>query len=110
MADRRWFTLHSEEGPLRALVFWAGPTGPGIQRGLPLEEAASRIARACGPVGSNAEYLRNTVSSLEAHGIRDRNLWALQRLVAKELDAMLSGEVLGMDASAASQPPEMPVT
>lgn len=88
MADRRWLTLDSDEGPLCALVFWAGPKGPGIQRGLPLEEAAARIARACGPAGSNAEYLRNTVASLEAHGIHDRNLWRLQRLVAEEIDRL----------------------
>lgn len=88
MADQRWLRLDSEEGPLRGLVFWAGPTGPGICRGLPLEAAAAQIARACGPVGSNAEYLRNTVASLEEHGIHDRNLWRLQRLVADEIDRL----------------------
>jgi cation transport protein ChaC len=88
MDDRRWLTVDSAEGPLRALVFWAGPKGPGIQRGLALEEAAARIARACGPVGSNAEYLRNTVVSLEEAGIHDRNLWRLQRLVAEEIDRL----------------------
>jgi cation transport protein ChaC len=46
------------------------------------------MARACGPRGSTAEYLHNTVRSLEEHGIRDRNLWTLQRLVADEIDAM----------------------
>ena len=86
MVDRRWLRLDSEEGPLRGLVFWAGPTGPGISRGLPLDVAAAQIARACGPKGSNAEYLRNTVASLEEHGIHDRNLWTLQRLVAREID------------------------
>ena len=88
MLDRRWLTLDSEEGLLRALVFWAGPKGPGISRNLPLEVAAAQIARACGPVGSNAEYLRNTVASLEEHGIHDRNLWRLQRLVAEEIDRL----------------------
>lgn len=86
LAHHRWLMLDTEEGPVRGLVFWAGPTGPGVRRGLPLEEAAAQIARACGPKGSNAEYLRNTVASLEEHGIRDRNLWSLQRLVAQEID------------------------
>lgn len=85
-AYRRWVNLDSEEGPMRGLVFWAGPTGPGIRRGLPLPEAAAQMARACGPMGSMAEYLRNTVRSLEEHGIRDRNLWSLQRLVAEEIE------------------------
>ena len=84
----RWITLDADDGPIRGLVFWAGPTGPGVRRGLALEEASRMIARACGPRGSNAEYLRNTVASLEEHGIRDRNLWKLQRLVAQEIDAL----------------------
>src|SRR3712207_7779825 len=75
------------EGPIRGLVFWAGPTGPSIRRSLPLPVAAAQMARACGPRGSTAEYLHNTVRSLEEHGIRDHNLWTLQRLVAEEIDA-----------------------
>jgi len=43
------------------------------------------LARACGHVGSGAEYLYNTVSHLEEFGIRDRNLWRLQQLVADEI-------------------------
>lgn len=82
----RWIKVHAEEGPLRVLVFWAGPTGPRIQSRLPLEEVAPILARACGPVGSCAEYLFNTVSHLEAFGIHDRNLWRLQALVAAEIN------------------------
>ena len=88
MAYRRWLQLDTAEGPLRGLVFWAGPTGPGIRRSLPLPVAAAQMARACGPRGSTAEYLHNTVQSLEEHGIRDRNLWTLQRLVADEIDRL----------------------
>jgi cation transport protein ChaC len=88
MEHCRWLRLDTHDGPLRALTFWAGPTGEGVHRGLSLPEAAARIARACGPRGSNAEYLRNTVAALEAHGIRDRNLWKLQRLVAEEIDRL----------------------
>jgi len=84
--DWRWITVDTERGPARALVFWAGPTGPSIRRGLPLDAVARQLARACGYRGSGAEYLRNTVLSLEEHGIRDRNLWALQRMVAAEID------------------------
>lgn len=88
LGDRRWVRLETAEGPLTALTFWAGPRGPNIVRGLPLDEAAALIARACGPRGSSAEYLRNTVHALEEAGIRDRNLWALQRLVAAEIDRL----------------------
>lgn len=86
--DYRWINLDTENGRERALVFWAGPTGEGIARGLPPEEAAQMIARACGWMGSNAEYLRNTVLSLEEHGIHDARLWRLQKLVAKEIDRL----------------------
>ncbi|MBP7000010.1 gamma-glutamylcyclotransferase [Amaricoccus sp.] len=88
LGDRRWVRLDTEAGPVTALTFWAGPRGPNIVRGLPLAEAAGLIARACGPRGSSAEYLRNTVHSLEEAGIRDRNLWSLQRLVAAEIDGL----------------------
>lgn len=88
LRNRRWVTLVTAEGPLRALTYWAGPTGPNIRRSLPLEVAAAQMARACGPGGSTAEYLRNTVAALEEHGIRDRNLWRFQRLVAQEIDRL----------------------
>lgn len=82
----RWVTLQTETGKLRALVFWAGPSpGDGISLKLPLEKVAWTLARACGYAGSCAEYLYNTVEHLEALGIRDRNLWRLQRLVAEEI-------------------------
>jgi cation transport protein ChaC len=84
--DYRWINLTTNEGRERALVFWAGPTGEGIARGLPPTEAAQMIARACGWIGSNAEYLRNTILSLEEHDIHDARLWQLQRLVAAEID------------------------
>ncbi len=44
------------------------------------------LADACGHRGSGAEYVLNTVTHLEAKGIRDRNLWKLQRLVADVID------------------------
>ena len=55
---------------------------------LPLDDVADILAQACGHWGTGAEYLLNTVSHLEAKGIRDRNLWKLQRLVAEKIDRM----------------------
>lgn len=81
----RWVTLRSADGPVRALVFWAGPKGDSIVRRLPLDEVAAMQARACGHAGSCAEYLYNTVSQLQELGIRDRNLWRLQKMVADEI-------------------------
>jgi Uncharacterized protein involved in cation transport len=52
---------------------------------LPLIRVAQILARACGHIGSDAAYLYQTVSKLEELGIRDRNLWRLQELVADEI-------------------------
>jgi cation transport protein ChaC len=83
----RFIKVQAEQGELRAIVFWAGPKdGDGIALKLPLERVAWVLARACGYGGSCAEYLYNTVSHLEALGIRDRNLWRLQKLVAQEIE------------------------
>ncbi|MBJ3774333.1 gamma-glutamylcyclotransferase [Acuticoccus mangrovi] len=81
----RWVKVQTEDGPRMALTFWAGPTGERVASKLPLEDVAHILARACGSVGSCAEYLYNTVAHLEEFGIRDRNLWRLQELVAHEL-------------------------
>jgi glutathione-specific gamma-glutamylcyclotransferase len=81
----RWIQIRTADGVVRAITFWAGPKGDGFSHGLSLETIAHRIAHACGHAGSNADYLYQTVSKLEEHGIRDRNLWRLQQLVAAEI-------------------------
>ncbi len=87
----RWVHLRTARGPMRALTFWAGPTGERVAPKQPLEEVARVLARACGPAGSCAEYLYNTVLHLAEHDIRDRNLWRLQELVAREIAALHGG-------------------
>lgn len=84
----RWVTVRAPEGPIRALVFYCAPEGdPDVER-LTLDEQAQRLALAVGHVGSCAEYLYNTVSHLEALGIRDRYLWDLQARVAAEIERL----------------------
>ncbi|MBN9550559.1 MAG: gamma-glutamylcyclotransferase [Alphaproteobacteria bacterium] len=85
VASVRWVPVRTEQGRRRALGFWVGVTGRGTSLGQPLERVAQILARACGHVGSGAEYLYNTVSHLETFGIHDRNLWRLQELVAGEI-------------------------
>ena len=77
-ADRGW------QAPRPGLL-GRSKEGDGIVLKLPPERVAWILARACGHAGSCAEYLYNTVSHLEALGIRDRNLWRLQKLVAEEI-------------------------
>jgi cation transport protein ChaC len=81
----RWLNIETDQGTLRALAFWAEPTGLASWVKLPLPEAAHILARACGHIGSGAAYLFHTVSKLDELGIRDRNLWRLQQLVADEI-------------------------
>lgn len=86
MTGVRWLTAATAEGKVRALTFWAEPQGLGrdwCQR--PLPEVARILARACGHIGSGAAYLFHTVAKLDELGIRDRNLWRLQHLVAEEI-------------------------
>lgn len=85
---RSWLQIDTAEGPLTALTFYAPPPEALRQEGLGQDEIAHRIARACGPVGSNAEYLYQTVAALEAQGIHDEGLWQLQERVAAEIDAL----------------------
>lgn len=84
----RWVTVRGKDGPIRALTFYCAPNGDPDAVLLPLEEQAGRLARAVGFKGSCAEYLYNTVSHLEALGIRDRYLWDLQARVAAEIDRL----------------------
>jgi glutathione-specific gamma-glutamylcyclotransferase len=90
LGNARFIHIVGPEGPSRALTFYANPRDRRL-RGLSPQDAAHRIARACGYAGSCAEYLRETVTHLEENGIRDRNMWRLQRLVAAEVDRLFPG-------------------
>ncbi len=88
----RWIDIRCEGGEQRkALAMTADPRGPAYTGKLELAEVARILARAAGHWGSGAEYLFNTVHHLDQFGIRDRNLWLLQDLVAKEIEGLASG-------------------
>ncbi|TGS11902.1 gamma-glutamylcyclotransferase [Mesorhizobium sp. M2E.F.Ca.ET.209.01.1.1] len=99
VASVRWVPVRTAQGRVRALGFWVGVTGRGTSLGQPLEEVAWVLARACGHVGSGAEYLYNTVSHLETFGIHDRNLWRLQELVADEIRSIHGHRVTSHDTA-----------
>ena len=84
----RWITVETVDGPLLALTFAMNRKSARYVRDLTDEQLADVLAKACGFRGSMAEYLFQTVSQLEALGIRDRNLWRLQEMVAKRIDAL----------------------
>ena len=85
----RWITVEPEGGaPLQALAFVMNRRSPVYTGRLSPDEVADILATACGHWGSGAEYLHNTVRHLAGRGIRDRNLWRLQALVAVRLARM----------------------
>lgn len=83
----RWIDVSAETGSKRALTFAMDRNSTRYVAGLGDEQLADVLATACGFRGSMAEYLFSTVSILESLGIRDRNLWKLQALVADRIDA-----------------------
>ncbi|TPN77496.1 gamma-glutamylcyclotransferase [Mesorhizobium sp. CU2] len=89
----RWINVRTREGPLRALAFVAAPDGRAYAGRLPLEQVADTLARAAGHWGSSAQYLFRTVSKLEESGIRDRNLWRIQDLVARQILAATGSDL-----------------
>jgi cation transport protein ChaC len=90
-AALRLIDIHADDGPRRALCFYAEPPEVADRPELPIEKVASILARACGHVGSGAEYLFKTIEALQAVGIHDPHLWQLQHLVANEIKAIHFG-------------------
>ncbi|WP_214476656.1 gamma-glutamylcyclotransferase [Mesorhizobium sp. dw_380] len=81
----RWLQVRTEGGVSRALGFVVDPANPRYAGTLDKQEIAATLARAVGHWGSGAQYLFETIRHLDACGIRDRNLWHLQELVAEEI-------------------------
>jgi len=84
-APPRWVTAKAGGADVRAIVFAANRSGANFVDGLTNEQIAGVLCKAAGHWGSGAEYLMQTVDQLESLGIRDANLWRLQRLVAQQL-------------------------
>jgi cation transport protein ChaC len=78
----RWIKVEADGAIRPAIAFTANPDSPNYRGGLTLEEVAACLSEACGHWGSGADYLLQTVVSLEAAGIHDPYLWALQDRVA----------------------------
>src|SRR3712207_120732 len=83
----RWIAVETDQGLVRALAFVMNRQSRFYTGKLPPEEVADVLAKACGHWGFGAEYLHNTVAHLEEYGVRDRNLWRLQALVAERIQA-----------------------
>ncbi|MHB1109125.1 MAG: gamma-glutamylcyclotransferase [Devosia sp.] len=86
----RWIDVITAAGPVRTLTFAMNRKSGRYVAGLSHEALADMLASACGFRGSMAEYLLSTVAMLEELGIRDRNLWTLQELVAERIERAYS--------------------
>jgi cation transport protein ChaC len=84
----RWIDgkVQGEKGTRKALAFTANPESPNYAGQLPLDEVAACLSEACGPWGTGAEYLLQTVTSLEREGFHDPYLWDLQERVAELIE------------------------
>lgn len=81
----RWSQIETENGPVRAIAFVANRKHRRYLRPGSDDEAAMMIARACGPVGTCAEYLHETHAHLLQLGINDRGLARMDKLVRARL-------------------------
>lgn len=84
--DERLLPLRLEDGRrIEAYVYVVNRDHAQYRGGLTPEEQAEVIARAVGPMGTNADYLMSTVASLAALGLEDPELVALAAMVAARL-------------------------
>ena len=84
----RWIDVEvqGEPGARKALAFTANPKSPNYAGQLSLEDVATCLSEACGHWGTGAEYLLQTVTSLEREGFHDPYLWELQERVAELIE------------------------
>ena len=77
----RWVTVRGEAGDVRAITWVINPKGERYAGKLPIETLAKTLATAEGRLGSNRDYLENTVAHLDELGIGDRPLHRIRECV-----------------------------
>ena len=81
-----WVKAQTAAGPRRAVAFLINHGHPRYAGRLDEAAVVAAIAAACGPLGTCADYLFNTVAHLDELGIVDRSLRRLCRLVRQAQD------------------------
>jgi glutathione-specific gamma-glutamylcyclotransferase len=82
----RWIRAKVGSRTISSLAYVINHRGPSYAGRMNTTEIADVLASSCGPGGSCAEYLYQTVVQLDKRGIRDNKLWKLQALVAERLE------------------------
>lgn len=80
--DPRWLPCRTAQGPVRTLAFTLARTSPNHTGVLPDDEYRRIFAQARGRYGTTLDYAQATLDELRRHGIEDRALARLLRLVA----------------------------
>lgn len=78
--DPRFLTTRTDAGPVRALTFTLDRRSEACLGRLGDEEMLHILRHARGRFGTTLEYLRETAHSLQAHGVRDREIERLMAL------------------------------
>jgi cation transport regulator ChaC len=80
--ERHPLDLHFDDSTrTTGLVYIATPANPNYLGPAPLDAIAAQIARARGPSGSNAEYVRELARSLREMPAEDEHVFALDELL-----------------------------
>jgi cation transport protein ChaC len=77
----RWVDAHTDSGVVKALTFVIDRNTPGYTGRLSDEDIVATAIGAHGHYGSCADYLLQTATSLEQHGISDQRMRRLARLL-----------------------------
>lgn len=80
----RWTSVETHSGIVRAIAFVVDRRKPGYAGRLTDQQILAVVARARGHYGTCTDYLRETAHSLEQHGIADRRLSRLAKLIAQQ--------------------------
>ncbi|MBP7565820.1 MAG: gamma-glutamylcyclotransferase [Burkholderiaceae bacterium] len=81
--DPRWLPCRTPQGTVRTLAFTLARTSPNHTGVLPDDEYRRIFAQARGRYGTTLDYAQATLDELRRHGIEDRALARLLRLVAR---------------------------
>jgi len=82
--DPRWLPCATPRGPVRALAFTLSRRSPAYTGELNATQYQDIFRHARGRYGSTLDYARQTLDSLQAHGVRDRRLEILMRHAPNE--------------------------
>jgi glutathione-specific gamma-glutamylcyclotransferase len=81
----RWVKVTTTKGKIDAIAFTINPAHERYAGAMSDERTADIIAKACGQLGTCAEYLHNTVEHLRQLGARDRMLERIAALVSERI-------------------------